>query len=58
MQNWAADTFAGKPDLNGNTIVDYMSGGVLLAAQTPKASDVEQFYKDQMVSRIIQTLWQ
>ena len=58
LQNWATDTFAGKQDLNNKTIIDYMSGGVLISANLPQASDVEQFYKKQMVSRIVQNLWQ
>lgn len=58
LQQWATDTFAGKQDLNNKTIIDYMSGGALISAQLPQASDFEQFYKKQMVSRIVQNLWQ
>ncbi len=58
IQNWAEDTFAGKQDLNNKTIVDYMSGGILIDATLPQPSDFERFYKQQMVSRITQALWQ
>ncbi|MCJ1306386.1 hypothetical protein MMC25_000028 [Agyrium rufum] len=57
LQTWAADTFAGKQDVNNKTIVDYVSGGVLLGSSLPQASDFEQFYKKQMVSRLVQSLW-
>jgi len=58
LQNWATDTFAGKQDLNHKTIIDYMSGGALIDANLPQASSIEQFYKQQMVSRTVQDLWQ
>ncbi|MCJ1334321.1 hypothetical protein MMC10_011029 [Thelotrema lepadinum] len=58
LGNWTTDTFAGKQDLNNKTIIDYMSGGVFINSSLPQASDVEAFYKKQMVSRTVQGLWQ
>ena len=58
VQDWCTDTFAGKQDLNNKTIIDYMAGGALINATLPQATDFEQFYKQQMASRLIQALWQ
>ena len=58
LGDWATDTFAGKQDLNNKTIIDYMSGGIFINSSLPRASDVEAFYNKQMVSRVVQGLWQ
>ena len=57
VTDWCTNTFAGKQDLNNQTIIDYMSGGALINATLPQATDFEQFYKKQMVSRLVQGLW-
>jgi hypothetical protein len=58
LDDLAFDIFAGKLDLNNNTILDYFQGGSFLdASLIPQQTDIENFYKTTLISRVANAAW-
>jgi hypothetical protein len=50
--------FSGEEDHNGNTIVDYLAGGSFLYdTRIPDLVDVEDYYKLNLIARVVNKLW-
>jgi hypothetical protein len=58
LDDLAFNVFAGKQDLNNNTILDYLQAGSFLdASLIPQQTDVENFYKTTLVARVANAGW-
>ncbi|OCL07402.1 hypothetical protein AOQ84DRAFT_389548 [Glonium stellatum] len=58
LESWANDTFSGKEDSQNNTILNYLAGGSYVEnTNIPSNSDIEAFYKKQLISRTINAQW-
>ncbi|OCK74569.1 hypothetical protein K432DRAFT_447221 [Lepidopterella palustris CBS 459.81] len=58
VESWANDTFAGREDSQNHTILDYLAGGAYIEnTNIPSNSEIESFYKTQMISRTINAQW-
>lgn len=58
LESWSNDTFSGKEDSQNNTILNYLAGGSYVEnTNIPSNSEIEDFYKKQLVSRTINAQW-
>jgi hypothetical protein len=58
IEAWANTMFAGLPDTNGKTILDYLHGGALIeAGSIPSSSAAEHYFMSAMVARVIGSQW-
>ncbi|KAH0548679.1 hypothetical protein GP486_007777, partial [Trichoglossum hirsutum] len=57
LEQWANSTFAGDPDAEKQTILDYLKGGGYVGNKIPSNADIEEFYKKQLVSRTVNSEW-
>ncbi|OCL00563.1 uncharacterized protein K441DRAFT_104822 [Cenococcum geophilum 1.58] len=58
LESWSNDTFSGKEDSQNNTILNYLAGGSYVEnTNIPSNSEIEDFYKKQLLSRTINAQW-
>jgi hypothetical protein len=57
IEQWANTTFRGHSDAAGKDLRDYLRGGSYAGPIFPSNQEIETFFKDQMVSRIINSAW-
>ena len=57
IQNWATTTFGGKVDGLGHTLKDYLADGLFVNASYPSAQQIQGFFKQQILARMINMSW-